>query len=199
MAVEVARRRAGDGPARLRAAAVALWLATTLGGCSAMHWFSSPSEPTRPPENEASLPRGTFSWPADGQISSAFGRRGKTNHDGIDIAAPEGTPVHAAADGSVIFTGNLRGYGKVVILEHRPGLTTVYAHLQETRVEVGARVKRGDMIASLGQTGKTTGPNLHFEVRRHNVAKDPIAFLPAKSPSLFAQQPPRRADRRVGG
>jgi murein DD-endopeptidase MepM/ murein hydrolase activator NlpD len=199
MAVVVARRRAGDGPARLCAAVVALGFASALAGCSAMHLFSSPSEPAQKAENEPSLPRGSFSWPAEGQVSSTFGRRGKTNHDGIDIAAPEGTPVHAAADGSVIFTGNLRGYGKVVILEHRPGLTTVYAHLQETRVEVGARVKRGDVIASLGQTGKTTGPNLHFEVRRHNVAKDPIAFLPAKSPSLVAQQPPRRADRRVGG
>ena len=164
-----------------------------------MHWFGGGSEPSPSHDGDAGFPKGGFLWPVDGQVSSSFGKRGKTNHDGIDIAAPEGTPIHAAADGGVIFSGVLRGYGKVVIVEHRPGLTTVYAHLLESRVEVGARVKRGDVIASLGQTGKTTGPNLHFEVRRQNIARDPIAFLPAKSPSLVAQQPPRRADRRVGG
>jgi murein DD-endopeptidase MepM/ murein hydrolase activator NlpD len=133
-------------------------------------------------------------WPASGRISSTFGPRGNAHHDGIDIAAPEGTPVRAALDGIVAYVGVLRGYGKVVILAHRDGLTTVYAHNSRNVVKHGARVRRGAVIAFLGQTGRTTGPNLHFEVRKDNRARDPMAFLPKKAPSaVLAQQGKRRS------
>jgi len=127
-------------------------------------------------------------------VSSLFGPRGHSNHDGIDISAPEGTPVRAAADGVVIYCDVLHGYGNVVIVDHNDGLTSVYAHNKLNLARVGARVRRGDVIASVGQTGKTTGPNLHFEIRRHNVARDPIRYLPQNSSSLMAQRTPH-----VGG
>ncbi len=140
---------------------------------------------------------GRFAWPAHGTVSSTFGPRGNAHHDGIDIAAPEGTPVRAALDGTVVYTGVLRGYGKVVILAHRDGLTTVYAHNSKNLVKQGARVARGAVIAFVGRTGRTTGPNLHFEVRKDNRARDPLAFLPPKkAPSaVLAQQ----GKRRTGG
>ncbi len=128
-----------------------------------------------------------FSWPAGGQITSRFGRRGHSHHDGIDIAAPEGVAVRAAAAGVVVFSGVLRGYGNVIILEHPYGLTTVYAHNQRNLVRVGARVRRGALIARLGRTGRATGPNLHFEVRRGKLARDPLLYLPRPAVARRAQ------------
>lgn len=135
-------------------------------------------------------------WPASGQVSSSYGPRGNAHHDGIDIAAPEGTPIRAALDGVVAYNGSLRGYGKVVILTHEDGLTTVYAHNSKNLVKQGARVRRGTVIASVGQTGRTTGPNLHFEVRKNNQARDPMAYLPKKTPSSLVAQ---GSKRRSGG
>jgi len=135
-------------------------------------------------------------WPASGSVSSSFGPRGNAHHDGIDIAAPEGTPIRAALDGTVAYVGALRGYGKVVILSHEGGLTTVYAHNSKNLVGQGTRVRRGTVIASVGQTGRTTGPNLHFEVRKDNQARDPMVFLPKKTPSSLVAQ---GSKRRSGG
>jgi murein DD-endopeptidase MepM/ murein hydrolase activator NlpD len=134
----------------------------------------------------------SFLWPAAGTVSSTFGPRRNAHHDGIDISAPEGTPIRAALDGMVVYTGSLRGYGKVVILAHDGGLTTVYAHNSKNLVKQGARVRRGTVIASVGQTGRTTGPNLHFEVRKDNRARDPLAYLPKKAPSSQLAQRTRR-------
>jgi lipoprotein NlpD len=130
-----------------------------------------------PPED---LPRGAplFVWPVDGTLTSTFGPRGASYHDGIDIAAPEGTPVRAARDGVVIYSDSLRGYGRVVIVEHHGGYATVYAHNEKNLVDAGTRVRQGDAIARVGDSGRTSGPNLHFEVRKDNVARNPIYFLP---------------------
>lgn len=127
-----------------------------------------------------------FSWPAQGEITSNFGLRGPKHHDGIDISAPEGAPIRAAAPGTVVFSGILRGYGNVIILEHPYGLNTVYAHNQRNLVPMGTRVPRGSVIALLGRTGRASGPNLHFEVRRGKVARDPMRYLPLSEPSLIA-------------
>lgn len=129
-------------------------------------------------EGPADAPR--LQWPvADGQVTSGFGPRGGGHHDGIDIAAPTGTPVHAAASGDVAYCSRLPGYGNVIILRHQGGYATVYAHNQRHHVRAGQRVRRGELIARVGESGRTTGPNLHFEVRRDNVAKNPLFFLPA--------------------
>ena len=117
-------------------------------------------------------------WPVEGQITSKFGPRGNSSHDGLDIAAPSGTPILAAASGEVIHSGALRGYGNLVILRHRDGLVTVYAHNQKNLVREGEFVRRGQAIARVGQTGRASGPHLHFEVRKDNLARNPLRYLP---------------------
>ncbi len=136
--------------------------------------------------NGEPVPDGHFAWPAAGRISSLFGPRGKADHDGIDIAASEGTPVYCAAPGVVLYSGVLRGYGRVVIVGHEYGLSSVYAHNREVFVRTGARLRRGSVIASVGRTGKVTGPNLHFEIRRENVALNPLHYLPRRAPAVLA-------------
>jgi murein DD-endopeptidase MepM/ murein hydrolase activator NlpD len=118
-------------------------------------------------------------WPMrSGTLTSGFGPRNGTFHDGIDIAAPEGTPIYAARDGRVIYSDQIPGYGNIVILEHAGGLSTVYAHNQKNEVAQGDVVRQGDEVSRVGQTGRTTGANLHFEVRIQNVARNPLFFLP---------------------
>jgi lipoprotein NlpD len=120
-----------------------------------------------------------FLWPvAGGTVTSSFGQRGHSFHDGIDISAPAGTAVLAAEDGEVIYSDFLRGYGNCIIVRHTQGLATVYAHNQSNGVREGQRVRRGEVIGKVGDSGRTTGANLHFEVREDNVAHDPLYFLP---------------------
>ena len=119
-----------------------------------------------------------LAWPLSGPVTSHSGRRGRRHHDGIDIGAPVGSQVRAAAGGAVVYVGSLRGYGRMIIILHDGGFSTVYAHNARQSVRAGARVRRGDLIATVGRTGRTTGPNLHFEGRRNNIAYDPLALLP---------------------
>lgn len=120
-------------------------------------------------------------WPLEnGPVTSLFGPRGSRFHDGIDIGAPVGTPVRVAASGEVVYAGVLSGYGNVIIVRHDKRYSTVYAHNHRHHVRVGQRVKRGQHIAAVGRTGRTTGPNLHFEIRQENRARDPMIFLPAR-------------------
>ena len=124
--------------------------------------------------------KGAFQWPlAAGIVSSEFGPRWKKRHEGLDIAADEGEPVFASAAGRVIYADSrMRGYGNVVILRHDNQLTTLYAHNQSFKVRLGETVSQGQTIALLGSTGRSTGPHVHFELRRSNVAQDPRRFLP---------------------
>jgi murein DD-endopeptidase MepM/ murein hydrolase activator NlpD len=120
-----------------------------------------------------------FLWPVQqGVVSSGFGIRNGAMHSGVDIAAPVGTPVLAADSGVVIFSGTLHGYGNTVIIRHDDGYATVYGHNERNLVSEGAQVVRGQEIGAIGRTGRTTGANLHFEVRRDNVAQNPLAYLP---------------------
>lgn len=120
-----------------------------------------------------------FGWPVnDGMVSSGFGVRNGAMHQGIDIAAPEGTPVHAVDSGVVIYSGALHGYGNVVIISHDRDYATVYGHNELNLVKEGEHVVRGQTIARVGTSGRTTGANLHFEVRYDNVAHNPLAYLP---------------------
>jgi murein DD-endopeptidase MepM/ murein hydrolase activator NlpD len=130
-----------------------------------------------PPSGKAALLR----WPlAAPRLTSRFGKRWGRPHEGIDMAAPIGTPVYAAAAGSVIYSGDqVRGYGNMVVLKHKDGLVTVYAHNSRLLVRSGEQVAVGQEIARVGDTGRSTGPHLHFEVRRQDVPVDPIPFLPA--------------------
>jgi lipoprotein NlpD len=134
----------------------------------------------RPAAAELPADRSPFIWPVDGGIASGFGPRGETHHDGIDIAAPVGTPVHAARGGRVLYSDELRGYGNLLIIDHGEGYATVYAHNRTNRVATGAVVRQGDVVADVGESGDSSEPNLHFEVRQENVARNPVFYLPAR-------------------
>ena len=121
-----------------------------------------------------------FVWPVvGGTVTSTFGQRGNSFHDGIDIRAPGGTAVRVAQDGEVIYSDSLIGYGNVIIVRHDRGFATVYAHNQSNRVHEGQHVRRGDVIGTVGASGRASTSNLHFEVRKDNVARNPLDFLPA--------------------
>ncbi|HSJ76076.1 MAG TPA: M23 family metallopeptidase [Gemmatimonadales bacterium] len=121
--------------------------------------------------------------PVRGILTSAFGYRadpmthGRGNHQGIDIAAPYGQPVHASGDGLVLQAGDQGGYGKAVFLAHGYGLTSRYGHMSAITVRPGQRVKRGDVIGRVGSTGRSTGPHLHYEVRVDGEPLNPIGYM----------------------
>jgi len=128
-------------------------------------------------------PPARLRWPVESpHITSLFGSRWGRPHEGIDFSAPIGTPVVAADGGEVVYSGNtVRGYGNMVVLKHADGLMTVYAHNSVLLVKVGAVVRAGDRIALSGQSGHATGPHVHFEVRRAEVPRDPLQFLPGRA------------------
>jgi LysM repeat protein len=131
-----------------------------------------------PGDDKPSSERISLIWPLHGRKTSNFGPRGKSVHQGIDLAAPKGTPVLASAGGKVAYSGNgMKGYGKVVVLKHASDLSTVYAHNSSLLVRMGDSVRQGQTIAKVGSTGRATGPHLHFEIRRRGVPKDPRQFL----------------------
>jgi murein DD-endopeptidase MepM/ murein hydrolase activator NlpD len=126
-------------------------------------------------------PKGArFRWPVDApRITSLFGTRWGRMHEGIDLTAPIGTPVYAAAAGEVVYAGSVvRGYGNMVVLKHESDLMTVYAHNSVLLVKVGDRVGFGQRVALSGQSGRATGPHVHFEVRRREIPRDPLPYLP---------------------
>lgn len=134
-------------------------------------------------------------WPlrAGGVITSSFGMRRhpisgrRSMHKGIDIAAKHGTDIVATADGVVIFAGRKTGYGKIVEIRHADGLETRYAHNSRNLVSKGDLVSKGQVIAKLGSTGRSTGPHVHFEVRRGGEAIDPMRYLDSSQRSRLAR------------
>jgi murein DD-endopeptidase MepM/ murein hydrolase activator NlpD len=122
-------------------------------------------------------------WPIEGRVASSFGEREDpfngegAFHSGIDIDAPYGTPVRAAAEGDVVGAATVSGYGKEVVLDHGHELSTIYGHLSGIEVVSGQHVTRGQVIGYVGQSGRATGPHLHYEVRVHNVPVNPHKYL----------------------
>ena len=127
---------------------------------------------------EIILNKGLFLWPTEGLVYSLFGMRWGRMHRGIDISGKTGTPVLAARDGTVTFAGVKGGYGNIVILSHQDGYETRYAHLSTIKASVGDAVQTGDVIGLMGSTGRSTGPHLHFEIRKDDTARNPLFFLP---------------------
>jgi len=121
--------------------------------------------------------------PVDGVVTSTFGNRhdpfhGKNSyHKGLDIAAPSGTPIQPVRPGTVVSAGRRGGYGNVVVVDHGDGLTSIYAHCKELKVAAGQRVQPGQVIATVGSTGRSTGPHLHLEVHKNGQAVDPVQAL----------------------
>ncbi|MCY4524534.1 MAG: M23 family metallopeptidase [Halobacteriovoraceae bacterium] len=118
-------------------------------------------------------------WPVPGgsKVTSHFGRRWGKDHQGIDIAAREGSHILAADDGVAAFSGKMGGYGRVMVISHLNGLFTVYAHNKVNYIKKGERVSRGQVIGQVGRSGKATGPHLHFEIRKNGHAINPSYAL----------------------
>jgi len=137
--------------------------------------------PLRPHVAEARTPFG-FMWPSRGTITSGFGLRRHPVwgimhvHTGVDIAAVWGSPVLAASDGRVIYAGWFGGYGRIVVIDHGQGISTLYGHLSQSLVPSGDEVHRGQVIARVGNTGFSTGPHIHFEIRINGTPVDPEGF-----------------------
>ena len=133
------------------------------------------SEMYAPKEGSQVVLPGKWQWPLDGiEISSPYGERGQKFHQGVDLRAKNGTQVHAAAEGTVVYVGSkIRGYGKMVVLKHESGLYTVYAHHSKNIVKIGQKVEKGETIALSGHSGHSHGAHLHFEIRRGTQSYDP--------------------------
>jgi len=128
-----------------------------------------------------------FKWPVDGPIASAFGRRHKGWHAGIDIQADMGAPIRATARGTVIVSGWERFYGRMIKIEHEAGFTSLYAHNLENLVEVGDAVELGTVIATVGRTGRASANHLHFEIRHEGMAYNPLHLLETRdAPPMLA-------------
>jgi murein DD-endopeptidase MepM/ murein hydrolase activator NlpD len=143
--------------------------------------FGAPSIDGAPP----------FEWPVEGTVSSPFGRRGRGWHRGIDIKADKGTPFWAAAAGTVIASGYEDRYGRVIKIEHRQGLVTVYAHNLTNFVEIGDAVAAGQLIGLIGRSGRASNYHLHFEIRHDGIPYNPLFLLPASvtSPTRLPASP----------
>jgi septal ring factor EnvC (AmiA/AmiB activator) len=134
-------------------------------------------------DQQALLASAPSIWPVRGWVTSDFSVRldpytgERVMHEGIDVAASSGTPVRAPADGTVVFSGLEGGYGHVLVIDHGYGLKTRYGHLLRIDVKVGEKVKRGQFVAAVGNTGRSTGPHLHYEVRVNGVADNPRKFI----------------------
>ncbi len=135
------------------------------------------------------------SWPVNGRLMAGFGVRmdpfsgGESEmHTGVDIGAPQGTPVHATADGIVIHAGWNGGYGRCVIIDHGNGFQTWYAHLSRMDVIEGQEIRQGETLGAVGTTGRSTGAHLHYEVRIHNTPVNPYRFL--QRPAIAKTAPP---------
>jgi len=123
---------------------------------------------------------GKFIWPVQGAVVSRFGMRNGRRHDGVDIKAAVGERINAAGNGKVVFSGQMRGYGKLILLRHKDNFFTSYAHNDKNFVKKGQSVKQGQKIGLVGRTGRTTGPHLHFEIRKGQIARNPQFFLPKR-------------------
>ena len=113
------------------------------------------------------------------RFTSGYGQRWGRAHQGIDMAGPVGTPIFATGDGVVTYAGWQRGYGNLIKIQHELGTETRYGHLSKIRVKVGQKVSRNSLIGDMGNTGRSTGPHLHYEVRVDGKAVNPMSFIKA--------------------
>lgn len=168
---------AAPAPATKMAAVAAPVQSARLAQATANIETKPTEAPAKAAETTSALP--TFRWPVRGKVITSYGAKtnGKSN-DGINLAVPEGTPVKAAEDGVVAYSGNeLKGYGNLILVRHSNGYVTAYAHASELLVKRGDTIKRGQVIAKSGQSGEVASPQLHFEIRKGSSPVDPLQFL----------------------
>jgi murein DD-endopeptidase MepM/ murein hydrolase activator NlpD len=135
-------------------------------------------QPTEKEKEKIAYKKLDFIWPIEGRLGGGFDETESKRHMGIDILSQTGTSIKASSSGIVIYSGNtIRGYGNLIILRHSEEFVTIYAHNQENLVEEGMWVQKGQIIGKVGQTGRASGPHLHFEIRKNNKATDPLLFL----------------------
>ncbi|MDQ3461995.1 MAG: peptidoglycan DD-metalloendopeptidase family protein [Actinomycetota bacterium] len=158
-----------EAEARAAASAAASAAARSVGGAPGAAGAAS---------SDRSVGGGGCIWPTAGSVTSEFGSRWGRLHAGIDIAASTGTPIYAAQAGTVIFAGVQSGYGNVVIISHDGGLSTLYGHQSRVAASNGQAVSQGDNIGFVGNTGRSTGPHLHFETRYGGSPRNPRGCLP---------------------
>ena len=153
----------------------------------------APGAPPAQPPKTFAVPvyKGEYRWPLEaGAVTSEFGQRWGGAHEGIDIAADLGVPVYTTAPGEVVYAGDkLGGYGNVIMVRHDQKTTSIYGHNRLLRVRTGEKVHADQVIASLGSTGRSTGPHVHFELRENDKSISPRAVLPK---SRFCPGPRRR-------
>ena len=171
-ATKAQERAAIQEAQQIRAASAAI--EARLKAAAAARGSSSDGQPAAP----ATASSAGFIWPLSGPITSPFGPRWGTLHPGIDIGVPTGTPIHAAAAGTVIYCGVMSGYGNLVVIDHHNGLATAYGHQSRIAASCGENVAQGQVIGYTGCTGFCTGPHLHFEVRVNGSPVDPLGYLP---------------------
>ena len=135
-------------------------------------------EPFDKESGKTTYEKSDFIWPVEGRCIALFEDEERKMHQGIDISSQSGTPIKASNSGWVIYSGNtIRGYGNLIILRHPEEFVSVYAHNQANLVEEGVWVEKGQTIGKVGQTGRASGPHLHFEIRKNNKAVDPLLYL----------------------
>ncbi|AFM24456.1 membrane-bound metallopeptidase [Desulfomonile tiedjei DSM 6799] len=151
------------------------------GASQVMPVESAKTEPQEKEKTEVRDFTGLLSWPVEGKIISEFGVRGGTQYNGITIQAPEGSPVRASGNGRVGHVGTITLFGNVVLIEHPNNLVTVYAHLKEIKVTAGDTVKNGQIIGTVGSSGRSEGPTLYYEVRSRKKPRNPLFFMDRKA------------------
>jgi murein DD-endopeptidase MepM/ murein hydrolase activator NlpD len=153
-----------------------LWIP---GAGSARHTSTSPARVAGRLRGDVRREAGVeFGWPVQGKLTSRYGPRGRSSHEGIDIGAPKGTDITAAEAGKVVHVGRMGDYGKLVIVKHAGNYRSVYAHVNRYHVKEGHFVEKGQRIAEVGKTGNASGPHLHFEIRERDRPRDPMLYLP---------------------
>lgn len=172
--------KSGVGHTRAAGAASGAKAAGTAAPSAHASVGSPTTARSAPPSSVPIQYAGALRWPVEaGIVSSKYGPRWGKMHKGLDIAADVGEPVLAIAGGEVIYAGDgLRGYGNVVIIQHDKQMTSLYAHNSELKVHQGDHIKQGAVVALLGNTGHSTGPHVHFEIREGDSAVDPTGVLP---------------------
>lgn len=163
---------------RLAAASRARQVAAAASGASTGTSTDATTAATDTTATATDVAAGGWTWPAGGTVTSEFGYRWGRLHAGLDLGAPEGSPIWAARSGTVTYAAAMGGYGNIVLLDHGGGLSTAYAHQSAILVGVGASVSAGEQIGQVGSTGNSTGPHLHFETRIGGTPQNPRNYLP---------------------